>query len=289
MLFVWAVARITVPTLETDQASSKQILIEEIIAKLKHFAQLYGINSIFVVGGYCREHYLGSTWKTNDIDVASAYQDQALQLGGLFASEVLGVAPRFYERTGTAMIEYASDVGTIKIEFQSDSVNAYMHSEDVKEWMRQQGIDDVPLMNNIYGRDFTINSLIYSLHNGNMYDPTDLAVQDFQRRSINSLLPAEMLIKYNPLAALRAVRFAIQYNFRVDSTLRQAIKAAGVDNLRASLSEERIVQEIVKILKLKAEEGLKMLKNLELDRILLNPDVKRYLELGSKREQNDQN
>ncbi len=269
---------------EKDQAS-KQILVEEVIAKLRHFAQLYGINSIFIVGGYCREHYLGTTWKVNDIDVASAYQDQSLQLGGLFASEVVKVPPKFHERTGTAMLEYVSEMGSIKVEFQGNSVNAYMHSEDVKEWMRQDGIDDVPLMNNIYGRDFTINSLIYSLHSGNMYDPTDMAVQDFHRRSINSLLPADMLIKYNPLAALRAVRFAIQYDFRIDPALRHIIKIAGVDNLKAALSEERIVREIVKILTIKPQEGLEMLKKLELDRILLHPDVKRYLELGSKGKQ----
>lgn len=269
---------------EIDQAS-KQILVEEVIAKLRHFAQLYGINSIFVVGGYCREYYLGTTWKVNDIDVASAYQDQALQLGGLFASEVAKIPPQFYERTGTAMIQYASDLGSIKVEFQGNSVNTYMHSEDIKAWMHQNGIEDVPLMSNIYGRDFTINSMIYSLHGGDMYDPTDMAVRDFNRRSINSLLPAEILIKYNPLAALRAVRFAIQYNFRIDPVLRNVIKIAGIDNLKASLSEERIVREIVKILTLNAREGLEMLKKLELDRILLNPDIKRYLELGPKGKQ----
>lgn len=272
-----------------NNQSNKQALVEEVIAKLRHFSQLYGINSIFIVGGYCREHYLGTIWKVNDIDVASAYSDQSLQLGGLFASEVVKAPPTFYERTGTAMLEYSSELGSIKIEFQGGSVNSYMYSTDVKEWMRQEGIDDVPLMNNIYGRDFTINSLIYSLDTGNMYDPTDMAVQDFQRRSIKPLLPADILIKYNPIAALRAVRFAIQYDFRIDPELRSIIKMAGVDNLKAALSEERIVREIVKILNIKPEEGLEMLKKLELDRILLHPDVKRYLELGSKGEQDVRN
>jgi len=270
---------------EINDKTNRQVLIDEVVAKLQYFAKLYGINSIFIVGGYCREHYLGTTWKTNDIDVASAYADQALQLGGLFASEVLKVPPRFYERTGTAMIQYTSEIGSIKVEFQSSSINTYMHSEDIKEWMREENIDDVPLMNNIYGRDFTINSLIYSLHNGNMYDPTDSGVSDFEKKRIRSLLPPEMLIKYNPLAALRAIRFAILYDFRIDPDLRHVIKIAGVDNLKASLSEKRIVQEIVKILKLKPQEGLEMLKKLELDRILLHPNVKRYIELGSKGEE----
>jgi len=273
--------------LNKTMIANKQMLVSEAVAKLKYFARLYGIRSIFIVGGYCREHYLGTIWKVKDIDVASAYEDQALQLGGLFSSEILKAVPRFYERTGTAMMEYPSEFGSIKIEFQSDSVSSYMHDENVRAWMQEEKIDDVPLMNNIYERDFTINSLIYSLHNGSMFDPTGRAIPDFDSRIIQSLLPANMLIKYNPLAALRAVRFALQYDFHIHPELRSVIKTAGVDNLKASLSEERILKEIVKILEVEAVEGLNMLKKLELDRILLDPAIKKYLYVGSKQNDKD--
>ncbi len=272
--------------MDKDQIVKKELLIQEVVAKLRHFAQLYGIRSIFIVGGYTREHYLGKIWRVKDIDVASAFHEQARQLGGLFASEILNSAPRFYERTGTALVEYPSEFGMIKVEFQGDSISAYMHNQEVKVWMQQNKIDNVPLMNNIYGRDFTINSLIYSLHNEQMYDPTKRGIRDFERKRICSLLPAHMLIKYNPLAALRAARFAVQYDFLIDSELRIAIKEAGVDNLKKSLSEERIVKEIVKVLNTDPEEGLEMLKRLELDRILLHPDVKEYIYLGTKDDKN---
>lgn len=264
-----------------DQIQQKEQVIEEAVAKLQHFAYLYGIQSIFIVGGYCREHYFGTLWKVNDIDVASAYHEQAKQLGGLFASEVLNSVPTFYERTGTAMVEYASEFGKIKIEFQGDSINAYMHNQEIRTWMQHEGIDDVPLMNNIYGRDFTINSLIYSLHNRKMYDPTQRALNDFERKRVSSLLPPHILLKYNPMAGLRAIRFAVQYDFFIDAELRIAIKEAGIEQLRLAYSEERIVQEVVKILKIKPEEGLDLLKRFELDRILLHPDIKKYIFGGS--------
>jgi len=273
--------------MDKEQIIKKELLMKEVVAKLRHFSQLYGIRSIFIVGGYTREHYLGKIWRTKDIDVASAYHEQARQLGGLFASEILNSMPRFYERTGTALVEYPSEFGMIKVEFQGDSINAYMHNQEVKIWMQQKGIEDIPLMNNIYGRDFTINSLIYSLHNGMMYDPTNSAIRDFERRRICSLLPPHMLIKYNPLAALRAIRFALQYDFHIDPELRSAIKEGGVDNLRKSLSGERIVKEVVKVLKTNPEEGLDMLKRFELDRILLHPDVKNYIYLGAKSDEKD--
>ncbi len=267
-----------------QQIANKTLLIQEAVSKLEHFSRLYGIQSIFIVGGYCRELYRDKIWQVKDIDVASAYHEQAVQLGGLFASEALKTVPVFYARTGTAAVNYTSKYGTIKIEFQGAGINSYMYNQEVRGWMQRQNIDDVPLMTNIYGRDFTINSLLYSLHNGHMYDPTERAIPDFERKVIKSLLPADLLIKYNPLAALRAIRFAIRYDFRIDGDLRHAIREAGIINLRKSLSEDRIIKEIVNILKTKAAKGFDLLKNLELDRILLHPDIKEYLEIGAKEE-----
>lgn len=268
---------------------NKQLVVQEVIAKLKYFSKLYGIKSIFVVGGYTREHYFGKIWRVKDIDVASAYHEQARQLGGLFASEILNSVPQFYERTGTAAVEYPSEFGSIRVEFQGDSINAHMHNQEIKTWMQSEGIEDVPLMNNIYGRDFTINSLIYSLHNETMYDPTNQAIRDLEKRRIQSLLPAHILIKYNPLAALRAIRFAIQYDFHVDPDLRLAIREMAYENLKNSFSTERITKEVVKVLKTNGPEALDMLKRFELDRILLHPDVKKYVQLGSKDEKNAKN
>ena len=267
---------------DKNEIINKQLVVREVISKLKYFAKLYGIKSIFVVGGYTREHYFGKIWRVKDIDVASAYHEQARQLGGLFASEILHSVPKFYARTGTAAVEYPSEFGFIRVEFQGDSINAYMHNQEVKTWMQAEGIEDVPLMTNIYGRDFTINSLIYSLHNETMYDPTNQAIRDLERRRIRSLLPAPMLIKYNPLAALRAIRFSLQYDFHIDSDLRLAIKDAGIDNLCNTLSQERIIKEMVKVLKTNGPDALDMLKRFELDRILLHPDVKKYVYLGAK-------
>ncbi len=265
-----------------QEIANKMILVQEAVAKLQHFSKLYGISSIFIAGGYCRAYYMGKLWEVNDIDVASAFQDQALQLGGLFASEVLNTMPRFYERTGTAAIEYTSDSGTILIEFQGRSTSSYMHNEEVRAWMQSQNIEDTPLMSNIYGRDFTINSLIYSLNNGQLYDPTHRAIEDFEKKQVVSLLPADMLVKYNPLSALRAIRFALRYDLRVDVELKNAIQHLGIENLISSLSEERRLKEVVKVLETKAPEGLEMLKKFKLDRILLNPAVKDYLYVGSK-------
>lgn len=260
---------------------NKEVLTQEVVAHLRHFCKLYAVESLFIVGGYCRSLYFDEMDQVNDIDVASAYPDQALQLGGLFASEVLNVTPRIYHRTGTAMVEYESEMGSIKVEFQGKSVNGYMYNQDVRDWMHENGILDSPLMHNIYGRDFTINALVYSLHTDEVYDPTNKAVRDLNRKLIKPLLPAELLIRYNPLAILRSIRFALTYDFYIDADLRREMKR-GIHRLPEAISHDRIVKEMVRILNIDAEKALEMFKNFGLQSILLDDEVREIVEIGVK-------
>lgn len=263
--------------MDKDKITNKTMLINEAIAKLKHFAKLYGINSVFIAGGYCRSLYLDRVWETNDIDVASAYESQSTELGGLFASEVAKIVPTFYKKTNTAMMEYKSDLGSIKIEFQGRSTQSYMQNDEVKNWLRKNDIDDIPILHNIFGRDFTINSLIFSLHNENLYDLTNRAVHDFESKKIVSLLPANLIVKFNPIVILRAIRFALLYDFVIDGELENLIPQS-LQNLLSSVSSDRILQEVVKILKVDGRKALHLIKRYELNELLLNDKIKDLLQ-----------
>lgn len=265
--------------MEKNELIQRTELVNEAIAKLKYFSQLYGIDSIFVVGGYCRSLFFNRPGDINDIDVASAYEDQSMELAGLFASEVVKSAPTFYHRSGAAMINYSTDQGSIKIEFQGKSPNPYMHNQEIRNWLHNQDVDDEPLMNNIYGRDFTINALVYSLYDGNVYDPTQHAVKDLERGRIVSLLPPPILIKYNPLAALRAIRFSMKYEFRIDPDLQDAMRESFL-YLVQTLSKERITKEVVRILKINGPDALKQLKRFDLHRLILDPNLREKLQEG---------
>jgi poly(A) polymerase len=267
-----------------EEIINKEILIDEVIAHLRHFTQLYGIDSLFIVGGYCRSVAMGRRWETNDIDVASAYHEQAIQLGGLFASEELNTMPKFYQRTGTAVLEYKSEQGSIKVEFQGKSAQSYMYNQEVKDYLHQSNVDDVPLMNNIYGRDFTINTLIYSPVKDELLDPLGKAVRDLKRKRIISVLPPDMLIKYNPLAILRAIRFAVTYDFFIEANLRNEMKK-NLHLLPEMITHERIVKEMVRILKIDAVKALDMFKRFRLGKLLMNEEVENFLELGAKDEE----
>lgn len=258
-----------------DQLNNKA-LISEVVAKLTYFAKLYNIESLFIVGGFCRELYYGKLNNVDNIEVVSAFHEEAIQFGNLFASEVLNITPDIHQNSGSLSIVYENDTGSATIEFQGYSVNQYMHNQEIKEWMRRNGVDNVPVMSNIYGRNFTVNGLIYSLDDEKIYDPTNRAVSSLEDKVLVSLLPPELLIKYSPLSILKAIHFSLTHDFDIDSSLRSAM-GKGKDVLCKSFSQERILAEIVRILKVDAEKGIEMLQKYNLNQFLFTPEIKDML------------
>jgi tRNA nucleotidyltransferase/poly(A) polymerase len=254
-------------------------VIEEIVEKLCEFSKLYSIRSLFAVGGYCRALYMDDMESIEDIDVAAAYEEHALQLGGLFASEVLETLPNQYQN-GTICVNYKS----VRVEFQGKSTNSYMYNQEVVDWMRANRIEEVPLMHNVYGRDFTLNAMLFSFQSQKLYDPTGRAKNAFEDRKIESLLPAEMLVKYNPMCILRAIRFSLQYEYDIDSDLKKAMIAKSF-LLWKNVSEDRIMREIVKILKINSNKRLDMLRQYGMERALLHPNLKDYLDIKEKKDE----
>jgi len=251
---------------------SKADIAENVITELRRFAKLYSVDSLFVVGGYCRAKILNDPEDINDIDVASAYPHQAMRLCGLFASEILRTTPRFYTRTGTGVVEYKG----LKVEFQNQSINTYMHNEDILLWMRKKGISNTPLLNNVYGRDLTINSLIYSISNGELYDITGRAVDDLQNKIIDTILPGELIIKYNPSVVLRAIHFACRYDFNIVPPLRKLMKKQR-GRLEKAYSQEHLTKEIDKILRSDTKRGLKELQKFNLFGLVIPDQLQQYL------------
>lgn len=265
------------------EISNKEALIDEVVSKLRNFSKLYGIKSLFVIGGYCRALAMNRLWEISVIDVVSAYHEQASQLGELFASEELNFEPKYYERTGALAIDYDAEYGSVRIEFQGKSVQSYMNNSNVRDYLSSIGIEDVPLMNNVYGRDFTINTLLYSLINDEIYDPTGKAARDLKNKRLISVLPPDLLIKYNPLAILRAIRFAVSYDLFIESSLRSEMKK-NIGLLTETITHERIVNEMVRILKIDAVKALEMFKRFGMSSLLRQEEIENFLEAGEAHE-----
>lgn len=247
----------------------KKTIAEDVISKLEQFCSRHSISYLFVVGSYCNATYMNVPWTSNTIEITSTLYDDPKYIGFLFSTEILQASPVYFEEKKLVSVSYKD----IIIEFQGPSIKSYMNNREVVEWMKSANIEDVPMLHNVYGRDFTINTLALSIDNGNMYDPTGKATKDIERELISSILPPSILIKNNPRAILDAIKLSLSSDFYIENSLSLVMKE-GSKLISESLSDERIIKHVVDILKIDATKGLDMLKRYHLDPILLHPSIK---------------
>lgn len=207
--------------------------IKKAIKSISDVARQFGISGTYLVGGFPRTIVMGKPLsEVHDLDIATESPEKATQLAGLVASAQDASNVETLHRTMTVTMS----VGGVDVDFQGPSSH-----EDVREYLRVQGIDPTPLALNIYDRDFTINSLAMPLDSNEIMDVTGRGIQDIKRGMISSILPAGYSVPNNPLMITRAVRFSARFGFGIEASLWKAMKT-----YRASiktLSPERLAIE----------------------------------------------
>ena len=109
----------------------------------------------------------------------------------------------------------------------------------------------------IYSRDFTINTLLEDLDFSNIYDLTGEAENDINAGLIKCPIDPNITIGVDPRRILRAIKFAIKYDFKIENSLKDAM----LKN-RKKIKElpERFVQDRMnEIVRLDDEKGVEML------------------------------
>lgn len=205
---------------------------------------------VYVVGGYVRDQLLGRTKKEKDIDFV------CVGSGIKFAKETAALlSPKIkvtiFKTYGTAMFKYQGVeyefVGARKESYQKDSRNPL--------------VEEGSLTDDQNRRDFTINALAVSLNKdsfGEIVDSFD-GRKDLENKTIKTPLDPDITFSDDPLRMLRAIRFATQLGFKIETKTLEAITR---NNARINIiSQERITVEINKIiLSDKPSIGFKLLE-----------------------------
>lgn len=190
----------------------------------------------YVVGGYVRDFIIGKK-KSKDIDIVT------IGMGILLAKKVAkNIFPEpkvnLFKHFGTAMLKYNDQ----KIEFISARKESYIYNT------RNPIIKKGTLKDDQYRRDFTINTLAFSLNSinyGELIDPFN-GIEDLKKRIIRTPLNPDITYSDDPLRMLRAIRFATQLEFNIEKLSFESIKR---NKKRINIiSMERIIDEFQKIL-----------------------------------------
>ena len=190
----------------------------------------------YVVGGFVRDHLLGRK-SGPDIDIVSV--GSGIDLAKVVQRKLPGARPvQVFKSYGTAMVQW----NDITLEFVGARKESY------SEESRNPEVTSGTLEDDQNRRDFTINALAISLNKNNtgeLLDPFNGA-EDLKNGIIKTPLDPSITYSDDPLRMLRAIRFASQLNFEIESRSLNAIKknAERID----IITNERIVEELNKIL-----------------------------------------
>lgn len=207
----------------------------------------------FVIGGFVRDLLLERP-KIKDIDIVT--EGSGIELALAIADE-LKSKPKVsvFKRFGTAMIH----IKDYDVEFVGARKESYTYDS------RKPSVERGTIEDDQNRRDFTINTLAISLNENNfgeLIDPFD-GLNDLKRKIIRTPLEPRITYSDDPLRMIRAIRFATQLNFSIESSSFHAIKqnAERFD----ILSKERITDEFNKIMMAAQPSiGLKLLYEVQL-------------------------
>ena len=190
----------------------------------------------YVVGGYVRDLFLKR--ENKDIDIVAV--GNGIDLANAVAKS-LGIDEKnitIFKNYGTAMFRYQG----MDIEFVGARKESYSHES------RNPVVEKGTLQDDQNRRDFTMNAMAISLKKNNfgeLIDPFN-GLDDLQQKIIKTPLDSNITFSDDPLRILRAVRFASQLSFSIESETFEGMKSQS--HRLDIVSKERIVDELNKIL-----------------------------------------
>ena len=190
----------------------------------------------YVIGGFVRDYIIKkSTPKDIDIVVVGDGVDFANYVSSKLKNTP---AVTVFKTYGTAMFKY----NDMEIEF----VGARKESYSLES--RNPKVSTGTLEDDQNRRDFTINSMAFSLNKANygaLVDPFN-GFEDIQNKVIRTPLNPEITYNDDPLRMLRAIRFATKLSFKINDESLNSITS--LSSRIEIITKERIVVELNKIM-----------------------------------------
>jgi len=189
------------------------VKLHDILSLIEKTAIDNGLSKPFVVGGTPRDRVRGEAKEINDIDLTSQEGD-SIDLAFACAEVVPYTYFQFYDDGHASM-----KIGALQIDFSNHFIIPQIDTE-----LHRLGIKErTPLIREMYSRDFTINTLLQDLNFEKVFDITGQGVRDIKAGVVRCPINPELTISSDPKRILRALRFALRFDYTIDADLVKAI------------------------------------------------------------------
>lgn len=200
----------------------------DVISTVKNLELLFKERgfSLYFVGGSVRDYLLMGNFDDVDL-VTDATPDEM--------KEIVQDADFTFAKFGYVKVRFEGfhfDITTLRLE---EGYADFRHPKTIKFTNK--------LSEDVNRRDFTINGL-YMTTDLDVYDYVG-GVNDLNNKVIKMIGNPIERLKEDPLRIIRAIRFSLTFNFKIEESLEAAIFECS--NLLESLNPEKIKQDIKKI------------------------------------------
>jgi tRNA nucleotidyltransferase (CCA-adding enzyme) len=203
-----------------------------LLSRIGEIAEDRGQN-VYLVGGVVRDLFLGV--KNLDIDIS--IEGEGIEFAREIARQLTGWV-KAETRFGTAIVTFR---GLPKVDVATCRQEYYHYPGALPEVINSY------IKNDLYRRDFTINAMAVKLNPAKKGELVDFfgGRSDLKKGIVRSLHDKSFLD--DPTRIFRAVRFAIRYNFRIETHTENLIKEAAERTIFNEITIERIKDELVHI------------------------------------------
>jgi tRNA nucleotidyltransferase/poly(A) polymerase len=224
--------------------------IKQLLIHIRDVAEQKGLSKPYIVGGIPRDRVLGILGEktdVNDLDITTGDEGSAI-LGKLLYGTLKDSVYRMYD-DGHSSLDYRG----IHIDFSSHFV-----VNKIDAILKTKNVEDItPMKRELYSRDFFFNTLLQGMDMESIYDLTGEAIGDLKAKIIRCPIDPAITIGSDPRRILRAIKYAVKYNFAIEDGLKNIIFEKR--KLLQSLPPKSVQDKISEIVLIDADRGIDML------------------------------
>ena len=210
------------------------------------------LSTPYLVGGFPRDVFLKKIDNINDIDITCG-DASSLTLGQQIVKKIDQSMLTTYS-DGHSKLVYENFNIDFSSSFRVPNIMNILKSKNI--------INPSPMDQEIYSRDFTINTLLMPLDLSTIIDTTNLAIKDLNNKILDTCLEPEITLKSDPRRIVRIIYLCIKLEFFPSQRLSSWVQNNA--KLITEVDEDYVKQKINKAFTLNSSKSYKLLKHLNL-------------------------
>ncbi len=206
-------------------------------------------DKVWFVGGCVRDYVQNPQGElTRDIDLTVELPEGGIRLAEYLTTKQQAMLISVHPKYGTASLR----LWNMHLEFVATRKETYQLGS------RYPMVSFGSLRDDVFRRDFTINSLLLPIHAGDIADLSGMGLSDLEKGLIRSLGSAVAKFREDPLRMLRALRFSLRFGFEIESATHEAMRSESIHLKRLSQKQVRLELDKMNFASNKADIILRM-------------------------------